>query len=51
MSVKTLINIWNLSMILKFNHEKCSGCGVCELVCSIRNFKEGSFEKGDTFLK
>jgi len=27
-------------MNLKFNHEKCSGCGVCKLACSIRNFEE-----------
>jgi Fe-S-cluster-containing hydrogenase component 2 len=27
-------------MNLKFNHEKCSGCGVCKLACSIKNFEE-----------
>jgi carbon-monoxide dehydrogenase iron sulfur subunit len=27
-------------MNLKFSHEKCSGCGVCKLACSIRNFEE-----------
>jgi len=27
-------------MNLKLNHEKCSGCGVCKLACSINNFDE-----------
>jgi anaerobic carbon-monoxide dehydrogenase iron sulfur subunit len=27
-------------MDLKFNHENCSGCGVCKLACSIKNFKQ-----------
>lgn len=27
-------------MNILFNHEKCSGCGVCKLACSIVNFKQ-----------
>ncbi|MDM8553686.1 4Fe-4S binding protein [Desulfococcaceae bacterium HSG7] len=26
-------------MKLKFNHSDCSGCGVCKLACSIKNFQ------------
>jgi len=27
-------------MNLIFNHENCSGCGICKLACSIVNFKQ-----------
>ena len=27
-------------MELKAVHEKCSGCGVCRLVCAVENFRE-----------
>ncbi len=27
-------------MNLKFNHDNCSGCGVCKLACSIKNFNQ-----------
>ena len=27
-------------MNMLFNHENCSGCGVCKLACSINNFKQ-----------
>ncbi len=26
-------------MKIEFNHGKCSGCGVCKLACSIKNFE------------
>ena len=32
-------------MNLIFNHENCSGCGICKLACSIINFKQVTSSK------